>query len=95
MLKGMLTELSEGLKHVRYEQDYMLVRTSLHHRTGEHTNRVAVRSAVYVIALLFFGGIFQVWYYKRFFEIRLIVWLLPTDMAILWRGSKNEHKVNN
>lgn len=69
----MLGELSDALKNVRYEQDYMLVRTSLHHRTGENTNRVAVRSALYVITLLFFGGIFQVWYYKRFFEVRLVV----------------------
>lgn len=70
----MLVELSDALKHVRYEQDYMLVRTSLHHRTGENTNRVAVRSALYVITLLFCGCLFQVWYYKRFFEVRLIVW---------------------
>ncbi|XP_035734602.1 transmembrane emp24 domain-containing protein 2-like [Vespa mandarinia] len=72
-LDDMIKELSTSLWGVKNEQEYMQVRDRTHRAISESTNfRVIIWSSFEALVLLFmtFG---QIYYLKRFFEVRRVV----------------------
>uniref|UniRef100_A0A1B6G435 GOLD domain-containing protein n=1 Tax=Cuerna arida TaxID=1464854 RepID=A0A1B6G435_9HEMI len=72
-LQGMIVALDDALRGVRNEQDYVLVRDNMHRNTNEHTNNVIVYWSTFEVFLIIAGTGYQVWYIKRFFEVRRIL----------------------
>ncbi|XP_076254088.1 transmembrane emp24 domain-containing protein 2-like [Rhynchophorus ferrugineus] len=72
-LDGMIRELSASLTAVKQEQEYMQVRDRIHRAINESTNsRVAMWSffEAFILIAMTLG---QVYYLKRFFEVRRVV----------------------
>ena len=66
----LVKETSELLAQVKDEQGYIVVRERTHRNTAESTNsRVKWWSMFQIIVLIVQGG-FQVWWLKRFFEVK-------------------------
>ncbi|OQO05083.1 hypothetical protein B0A48_08103 [Cryoendolithus antarcticus] len=62
--------LSETLAQVKDEQGYIVIRERTHRNTAESTNaRVKWWSLLQMLVVLA-EGVFQVWWLKRFFEVR-------------------------
>lgn len=68
-----LRDLNVGLKSVRDEQEYLLQREALHKEIAVKTNRRVMYWFVFQILLLCSIGYFQIYYLKRFFEVRRVV----------------------
>lgn len=87
--------LSEELSQVRDEQSYIVVRERVHRNTAESTNGRVKWWSIFQLSVLIGEGIFQVWWLKRFFEVResfmilqpVTVIRIVTDMAELYRSS--------
>ena len=62
--------LSEGLEQVRDEQSYIVLRERTHRNTAESTNARVKWWSIFQLAVLIGEGVFQVWWLKRFFEVR-------------------------
>ncbi|CAF0995879.1 unnamed protein product [Didymodactylos carnosus] len=72
-LEEMVNELSASLTNVKHEQEYMEVRERIHRAINENTNtRVVMWSCfeAFILLAMTFG---QVYYLKRFFEVRRVV----------------------
>jgi hypothetical protein len=65
--------LSELLAQVKDEQSYILVRERTHRNTAESTNARVKWWSLFQLMILVAEGIFQVWWIKRFFEVRVSV----------------------
>ena len=65
--------LSELLAQVKDEQSYILVRERTHRNTAESTNGRVKWWSLFQLIILVAEGIFQVWWIKRFFEVRISV----------------------
>ncbi|EED24188.1 endosomal cargo receptor (P24), putative [Talaromyces stipitatus ATCC 10500] len=65
--------LSESLSQVRDEQSYIVVRERVHRNTAESTNARVKWWSIFQLAFLIGEGIFQVWWLKRFFEVKRVV----------------------
>ena len=63
-------ELSELLAQVKDEQSYIVVRERTHRNTAESTNARVKWWSIFQLGVLIGEGIFQVWWLKRFFEVR-------------------------
>jgi len=72
-LEEMVTELSNALTGVKHEQEYMEVRERIHRAINENTNSRVVLWSFFEAAVLLSMTIGQVYYLKRFFEIRRVV----------------------
>ncbi|GMR42771.1 hypothetical protein PMAYCL1PPCAC_12966 [Pristionchus mayeri] len=72
-LEEMVRELSTALLSVKHEQDYMEVRERTHRSINENTNSRVVLWAVFEAFILVSMTLGQVWYLKRFFEVRTVV----------------------
>ncbi|KAF8358596.1 sel-9 [Pristionchus pacificus] len=72
-LEEMVRELSTALMSVKHEQDYMEVRERTHRSINENTNSRVVLWAVFEAFILVSMTLGQVWYLKRFFEVRTVV----------------------
>ena len=65
-------QLSELLNQVKDEQSYIVIRERTHRNTAESTNGRVKWWSIFQIGVLLGEGIFQVWWLKRFFEVRAI-----------------------
>lgn len=72
-LDDMIKELSGTLTTIKHEQDYMNVRDRIHRAINENTNsRVVIWSSFEALVLVIMT-VGQVYYLKRFFEVRRVV----------------------
>lgn len=62
--------LSMLVKQVKDEQTYIVMREQMHRNTAESTNARVKWWSIFQMAVLVAEGIFQVWWLKRFFEVR-------------------------
>lgn len=72
-LEQMIKELSQSLTNVKHEQDYMQVRDRIHRSINESTNSRVVMWAFFEALVLIVMTVGQVYYLKRFFEVRRVV----------------------
>ena len=72
-LETMMSELSQAMQTVKHEQDYMEVRERIHRAVNENTNSRVVMWAFFESVVLVSMTLGQVYYLKRFFEVRRVV----------------------
>ncbi|XP_015907820.1 transmembrane emp24 domain-containing protein 2 [Parasteatoda tepidariorum] len=72
-LEEMIKELSTSLTSVKHEQEYMAVRDRIHRSINESTNSRVVMWAFFEAVVLVAMTFGQVYYLKRFFEVRRVV----------------------
>ncbi|XP_067125138.1 transmembrane emp24 domain-containing protein 2-like [Centruroides vittatus] len=72
-LEEMIKELSTSLTSVKHEQEYMAVRDRIHREINESTNSRVVLWALFEAGVLVCLTLGQVYYLKRFFEVRRVV----------------------
>jgi len=66
-------ELGELLNQVKDEQEYIVVREMVHRNTAESTNSRVKWWSIFQLGVVGGNGVFQVWYLKRFFEVKRVV----------------------
>jgi hypothetical protein len=62
--------LAELLAQVKDEQGYIVVRERTHRNTAESTNARVKWWSIFQMGVVVGEGIFQVWWLKRFFEVK-------------------------
>jgi len=72
-LADMIKELSTALVGVKHEQEYMEVRDKIHRKINESTNSRVVMWSFFEAVVLVAMTLGQVYYLKRFFEVRRVV----------------------
>ncbi|KAI1278810.1 Transmembrane emp24 domain-containing protein [Halotydeus destructor] len=72
-LEEQIKELSASLTAVKHEQEYMTVRDRIHRSINESTNSRVVLWAFFEALVLVSMSVGQVFYLKRFFEVRRVV----------------------
>jgi len=72
-LETMIKELSHALTGVKHEQEYMSVRDRIHRAINENTNSRVVMWSFFEALVLVAMTLGQVYYLKRFFEVRRVV----------------------
>ncbi|KAJ3652087.1 hypothetical protein Zmor_018083 [Zophobas morio] len=72
-LEDMIRELSASLTGVKQEQEYMQVRDRIHRSINESTNSRVVMWSFFEALILVAMTVGQVYYLKRFFEVRRVV----------------------
>jgi len=72
-LAEMIKELSTALVGVKHEQEYMEVRDKIHRKINESTNSRVVMWSFFEAVVLVAMTVGQVYYLKRFFEVRRVV----------------------
>lgn len=72
-LEKTIKQLSHILISVKHEQEYMSVRDRIHRSINESTNSRVVLWALFEAVVLITVVVGQVWYLKRFFEVRRMV----------------------
>ncbi|KIV78875.1 hypothetical protein, variant [Exophiala sideris] len=72
-LEAEVRQLSELLAQVKDEQAYIVVRERTHRNTAESTNSRVKWWSIFQLGVLIGEGIFQVWWLKRFFEVKRVV----------------------
>lgn len=77
-LEEKVNELSLSLTSVKHEQEYMEVRDRVHRSINESTNQRVVLWAFFEALLICVMSIGQVYYLKRFFEVRRMVWVIAS-----------------
>ena len=70
----MIAELNTAMTGVKHEQDYMEVRERIHRAINENTNSRVVLWAFFESLVLVAMTLGQIYYLKRFFEVRRVVW---------------------
>lgn len=65
--------LGELLAQVKDEQGYIVVRERTHRNTAESTNSRVKWWSIFQLGVLIGEGFFQVWWLKRFFEVKRVV----------------------
>jgi len=72
-LEAEVRQLSELLAQVKDEQSYIVVRERTHRNTAESTNARVKWWSIFQMGVLIGEGVFQVWWLKRFFEVKRVV----------------------
>ncbi|CAF9937401.1 MAG: p24 complex component [Heterodermia speciosa] len=72
-LEAEVKQLSELLNQVKDEQSYIVIRERTHRNTAESTNGRVKWWSIFQLGVLLGEGIFQVWWLKRFFEVKRVV----------------------
>ncbi|XP_052259284.1 transmembrane emp24 domain-containing protein 2-like [Dreissena polymorpha] len=72
-LAEMINELSNSLTGVKHEQEYMEVRERTHRAINDNTNSRVVLWSFFEALVLVAMTLGQVYYLKRFFEVRRVV----------------------
>jgi len=72
-LEDMIRDLSASLTGVKQEQEYMQVRDRIHRSINENTNSRVVMWSFFEALILIAMTVGQVYYLKRFFEVRRVV----------------------
>jgi hypothetical protein len=65
--------LSELLEQVMDEQQYIVIRERTHRNTAESTNSRVKWWNIFVIGIVIGESLFQVWWLRRFFEVKRVV----------------------
>lgn len=63
-------QLAELLTQVKDEQSYIVVRERTHRNTAESTNSRVKWWSVFQLGVVIGVGLFQVWWLRRFFEVK-------------------------
>ncbi|KAI9844046.1 MAG: p24 complex component [Thelocarpon superellum] len=72
-LEAQVRQLSELLSQVKDEQTYIVIRERTHRNTAESTNARVKWWSIFQLGVLIGEGVFQVWWLKRFFEVKRVV----------------------
>ncbi|QDS67546.1 hypothetical protein FKW77_002617 [Venturia effusa] len=72
-LEKEVRHLAELMSQVRGEQGYIIFRERIHRNTAESTNARVKWWSLFQIIVLIGEGVFQVWWLKRFFEVKRTV----------------------
>ncbi|KAL1861488.1 p24 complex component [Diaporthe australafricana] len=72
-LEAEVRKLSEVLAQVKDEQSYIVVRERTHRNTAESTNSRVKWWNVFIIGVVIGESVFQVWWLRRFFEVKRVV----------------------
>ncbi|OIW35188.1 supernatant protein factor, C-terminal domain-containing protein [Coniochaeta ligniaria NRRL 30616] len=72
-LEAEVKKLSEMLSQVKDEQSYIVVRERTHRNTAESTNGRVKWWNVFIIGVVIGESVFQVWWLRRFFEVKRVV----------------------
>ena len=72
-LEQKIKELSQSLTGAKHEQEYMEVRDRIHRAINENTNSRVVMWSFFEALVLVAMTVGQVFYLKRFFEVRRVV----------------------
>lgn len=72
-LEDMINELSTALTGVKHEQEYMEVRERIHRAINDNTNSRVVLWSFFEALVLVAMTLGQIYYLKRFFEVRRVV----------------------
>ncbi|KAK4993570.1 p24 complex component [Elasticomyces elasticus] len=72
-LEKEVRQLSELLAQVKDEQSYIVVRERTHRNTAESTNARVKWWSIFQLGVLIGEGVFQIWWLKRFFEVKRVV----------------------
>ncbi|KAK2023211.1 hypothetical protein LX32DRAFT_644795 [Colletotrichum zoysiae] len=72
-LETEVRHLSELLAQVKDEQSYIVIRERTHRNTAESTNSRVKWWNLFVIGLVIGESVFQVWWLRRFFEVKRVV----------------------
>lgn len=65
--------LSDLLDEVKDEQQYIVLRERTHRNTAESTNGRVKWWNLFVIGVVVGESLFQVWWLRRFFEVKRVV----------------------
>lgn len=77
-------KLSEALAQVKDEQSYIVVRERVHRNTAESTNGRVKWWSMFQLMVVIGEGVFQVWWLKRFFEVRVVPLIeTPEDETLM------------
>lgn len=68
-----IQRLSQLTDDVRAEQSYLVMRERTHRNTAESTNDRVKWWSVFQIAVVAINSLFQIYYLKRFFEVKSVV----------------------
>lgn len=66
-------KLSDILNTVKDEQSYIVLRERTHRNTAESTNSRVKWWNLFVIGVVIGESVFQVWWLRRFFEVKRVV----------------------
>ncbi|KAF1838145.1 transmembrane emp24 domain-containing protein 2 precursor [Decorospora gaudefroyi] len=72
-LEKEVRQMSELIAQVKDEQSYIIVRERVHRNTAESTNSRIKWWSIFQLMVLIGQGFFQVWWLKRFFEVKRVV----------------------
>ncbi|KAM7541346.1 hypothetical protein Aperf_G00000043151 [Anoplocephala perfoliata] len=72
-LVDMVNELSNAVLNAKHEMEYLEVRENLHRAINENTNSRVVLWAIFEAIIIVGMSLGQVYYLKRFFEVRRMV----------------------
>jgi hypothetical protein len=72
-LESAIKQLSELLAQVKDEQQYIVIRERVHRNTAESTNSRVKWWNLFVIGVVIGESVFQVWWLRRFFEVKRVV----------------------
>ncbi|CAG8943835.1 unnamed protein product [Penicillium salamii] len=72
-LETEVRKLTEVLSQVKDEQSYIVVRERVHRNTAESTNGRVKWWSMFQLMVVIAEGVFQVWWLKRFFEVKRVV----------------------
>lgn len=68
-----IQRLSQLTSDVKAEQSYLVIRERTHRNTAESTNSRVKYWSVFQIIVVVANSLFQIYYLKRFFEVKLVV----------------------
>lgn len=68
-----IQRLSQLTSDVKAEQGYLVIRERTHRNTAESTNSRVKWWSVFQIIVVVSNSLFQIYYLKRFFEVKLVV----------------------
>mmetsp|Transcript_12098 Transcript_12098/g.16717 ORF Transcript_12098/g.16717 Transcript_12098/m.16717 type:complete len:204 (+) Transcript_12098:41-652(+) len=68
-----ISQLKESLRATLNEQDYMKMREKAHRNTSESTNERVIWWSIFEVIILFCMSVWQIYYLRRFFEVKRVV----------------------
>lgn len=69
-LEAEVRQLSENIQSVKNEQGYIVIRERVHRNTAESTNARVKWWSIFQIIVVAVNSMFQIFYLKRFFEVK-------------------------
>lgn len=69
-LEAEVRQLAENIQNIKNEQGYIVIRERIHRNTAESTNARVKWWSMFQIAVVAINSLFQIYYLKRFFEVK-------------------------